>query len=281
MTGSTGWYLHRRRGNILLLRAIVGLVAAATMISCAAGPSAANAVRAPHASGAAGRRLEITVGGTARNPKVYSGHGRKVDGITIEADNVVVDGYVMDQPEAPGIEMTGNNITVRNNTISRPRGGDGDGLRFFGSDLKILNNRISGTTNDNGRHADCMQTFASDTPSSRNVLIQGNRCEQADNMCLMAEGPDDGKRTTSNFTIKDNSCQTLQASQNLMFENVQNCVITGNEFTGNPVKAIGLSLGSTGAHVSGNKLGPSIQYEVGLDDSSRDGYQGPEPGGEP
>lgn len=42
------------------------------------------------------------------------------------ASLVVVEGYVMDRPEAPGIELTGNNVTVRNNTITQPRDGDGD-----------------------------------------------------------------------------------------------------------------------------------------------------------
>lgn len=45
--------------------------------------------------------------------------------------------------------------------------------------------------------------------------------------------------------------------------------------------AIGLAIGSTGATVSGNKLNPEIGYEVGIDESSMDGYEGPEPGGEP
>lgn len=230
-------------------------------------------------------RLRITKGGTADRPITYAGHGQAVGGITIEADNVIVDGYVMDGPEAPGVEMTGDHITLRNTVISRPHGHDGDGVRFFGSDLKILDNRISGTSNRYG-HADCMQTFASDTPPSRNVLIEGNRCEHIDNMCLMAEGPNDGEGDgvghTFGFTIRNNYCETLKASQNLMFEDVQDCVIDGNDFEGHPVKAIGLARGSTGAHVGEHNVkGPGLRYLVGIDDSSRPGYEGPEPGGGP
>jgi hypothetical protein len=234
---------------------------------------------------AAGERLVITKGGTPGRPITYAGRGQAVGGITIEADNVIVDGYVMNGPEAPGVEMTGDDITLRNTTITRPRGGDGDGLRFFGDNIEILNNRISGTSNRYG-HADCMQTFASDTPPSRGVLIEGNRCEDIDNMCLMAEGPNDGEGDgvghTSDFTIRNNYCETLKASQNLMFEDVQNTVIDGNDFAGNPVKAIGLAIGSTGAHVGfHNTRGPKIRYLVGIDESSRPGYEGPEPGGGP
>jgi hypothetical protein len=232
-----------------------------------------------------GKRLRITKGGTAGKPVTYAGNGQAVDGITIEADNVIVDGYVMNGPPAPGVEMTGDNITLRNNTITGPHGGDGDGLRFFGNNLKILSNKISRTNNRYG-HADCMQTFASDTPPSRNVLIEGNRCEGIDNMCLMAEGPNDGEGDgvghTSDFTIRNNYCETLKAAQNLMFEDVQNTVIDGNDFEGNPVKALGLAIGSTGAHVGyHNTKGPKIKYLVGIDGSSLPGYQGPKPGGRP
>ena len=103
-------------------------------------------------------------------------------------------------------------------------------------------------------------------------------------MCLMAEGPNDGegdgKGTTSNFTITNNYCETLKASQNIMIEDIPNCVITGNTFAGSSEKAIGLDLKSTGAKVSGNTLsGP--KFEVGMDSTSKPGYQGPEPQGGP
>ncbi|HZE40071.1 MAG TPA: right-handed parallel beta-helix repeat-containing protein [Stackebrandtia sp.] len=231
-----------------------------------------------------GERLVITEGGTPDHPKVFHGNGEHVDGITVEADNVVVDGYVADHPEAPGVEITGSNITVQNVTISEPHGGDGDGIRFFGDHLKILDNTVDKTSNDNG-HADCMQTFADDTPASHDVLIEGNHCKQIDNMCVMAEGPNDGEGDgnghTYNVTIRKNFCETLEASQNLMFEDVQNATISDNQFTGNTDHAIGLAIGSTGARVSGNTLDDGIECEVGIDESSREGYQGPEPECEP
>ncbi|ADI05185.1 hypothetical protein SBI_02064 [Streptomyces bingchenggensis BCW-1] len=232
-----------------------------------------------------GRRLVITKGGTPRHPIVYSGDGDSVKGITVEADDVVVEGFRAVRPQAPGVELTGDRITLRNTTVIRPRGGDGDGIRFFGDDLTIAHNTVRDTDNSGGRHADCMQTFASDTPPSHRVRIEGNRCEQVDNMCLMAEGPNDaegdGRGTTSDFVIKDNFCETLRASQALMFEDVQNVTITKNTFATPTHHAIGLAIHSTGAHVSGNRLHAGIRYEVGIDASSRLGYEGPEPGGAP
>src|SRR5690606_16185466 len=122
------------------------------------------------AAPASADRVHITEGGTQENPKVYSGDGETVGGIDIEADHVVVENYVVAEPEAPGVFIEGDDVTLRNVTVSDPTGGDGDGIRFFGDDIKILNNTVSGTSNEYG-HADCMQTFASDTPPSNDVLI--------------------------------------------------------------------------------------------------------------
>ncbi|QKV96555.1 hypothetical protein HUT19_36700 [Streptomyces sp. NA02950] len=47
------------------------------------------------------------------------------------------------------------------------------------------------------------------------------------------------------------------------------------------VVAIGLADHSTGAPIGRNTLDPGIGYEVGVDASSRPGYEGPEPGGAP
>ncbi|MEO3751682.1 right-handed parallel beta-helix repeat-containing protein [Streptomyces sp. B6B3] len=233
----------------------------------------------------ADERLVITHGGTAERPITYAGDGAAVDGITIEADHVVVEGYRAERPEAPGVVMEGDGITLRGVTVTSPEGGDGDGIRFFGDELRILDNVVTDTENTEGRHADCMQTYSDDSPPSRNVLIEGNRCEGVDNMGLMAEGPNDGEGdgegTTSDFVIRDNWFETLDASQALMFEDVQNVTITGNTFAAPTHHAIGLAIGSTGAHVGENEYDPGIGYEVGIDESSLPGYEGPEPGGEP
>ncbi|MGW7537362.1 right-handed parallel beta-helix repeat-containing protein [Amycolatopsis sp. NPDC054798] len=245
---------------------------AAAVLALAFAPSA-------HADGS---RLHITEGGTPDHPRVYSGGGESVRGIDVDADWVVVDGFALDRPSAPGVEIRGNHVTLRNTTITAPQGGDGDGIRFFGDYIALEHNTVSHTSNSDGAHADCMQTFSSDSPPSNHIRIEGNRCEKIDNMCLMAEGPNDGEGDgnghTTDFLIKDNFCETLVASQTLMFEDVQQATIVGNTFAAGPDHAIGLAIHSTGAHVEGNRVDPSIPCEVGIDDSSREGYTGPEPG---
>ncbi|MBB4685076.1 right-handed parallel beta-helix repeat-containing protein [Amycolatopsis jiangsuensis] len=234
-------------------------------------------------------RLRITEGGTPDQPRTYSGNGEQVGGIDVEADNVVVDGYTMDRPEAPGIEIHGSNVTVQNITVKAPQGGDGDGIRFFGDHIRILHNTISDTDNSTGAHADCMQTFATDDEdiASTNVDIENNRCERVDNMCLMAEGPDSeagdgsGEGVSENWTFRGNYCETREASQAVMIDDVQKLTVAGNTWAAGPDHAIGLQNHSTDAHVQDNNLDPSIDCEVGIDESSRDGYQGPEPECEP
>lgn len=235
-----------------------------------------------------GGRLEITRSGTANAPITVVGNGSTVvKGITVKASNVVVAGFSAVGAQAPGIEMTGNNITMRNNKVDHPTGGDYDGMRFFGNNLKILNNTIS-NINPSGTHAhaDCMQTFQSGTPSSKNVVISGNRCQNIANMCLMAEGPGDlgdggeGQGESSNWQYTDNFCDN-RASQALMIEAVQNVTVRGNQVVGKIDKAFAFDVGSTGAKVLGNKIGPGIGYVVGMDDTSRKGYQGPAVGGGP
>jgi hypothetical protein len=234
----------------------------------------------------ASTRLTISRGGTPSAPLQVIGSGSTpINGITVEASNVVVSGFSSVGAKAPGIELTGNNITVSHNTVKHPVGGDYDGLRFFGNNLKILDNTISDISPDgSGAHADCMQTFASDTPTSHNVLISGNSCQRIDNQCLIAEGPNDGegdgKGSTSDITFVNNVCEA-HASQALMIEDVKDMVVRGNSISGSEDKAFAFDIGSTGAKVSGNKIAADIGYEVGMDSSSRDGYQGPLIGGEP
>ncbi|WP_328606873.1 right-handed parallel beta-helix repeat-containing protein [Amycolatopsis sp. NBC_00345] len=258
-----------------------------------AGTGSADAVRPGDVvcfdTAAKAKRLKITKGGTAQAPVTYSGAGQQVGGIDIDADYVVVDGYTMNEPSAPGIEVHGNGVTVQNNTVTAPKGDDGDGLRFFGDNITIKHNTISKTDNSTGAHADCMQTFATDEDdvASSHLVIDSNRCEQVDNMCLMAEGPNSeagdgsGEGVSEDWTFSNNYCQTREASQTLMVDDVQHLTVTGNTWAAGPDHAIGLQNKSTDAHVKDNKLDPSIKCEVGIDKSSKPGYQGPTPGCDP
>jgi hypothetical protein len=138
----------------------------------------------------AGNLLRVTSSGTKELPITVAGDGATVvKGITVDSDNVIIQGFKVIGAAAPGVQLKGNNLTLRNTQIDHPVGGDHDGIRFFGNDIKILHNRVMNITNTNGAHADCMQTYATTTPAGRNILISGNRCEKVDNQCLIAQGP--------------------------------------------------------------------------------------------
>jgi hypothetical protein len=237
----------------------------------------------------AGARLTVTNSGTPDRPIVVLGGGRTITGgITVEADNVAVDGVASEQPEAPGISLSGHNLAVTNSTVHQPKGGDGDGIRFWGTHLTIAHNTITDTRGQNKRHADCMQTFATDSdyPASQDIKIDSNRCERIDNICLIAEGPHSeagdgsGEGRSTRFEFINNYCDN-RAGQAVFLDDISDAVITGNQIVGHLDKAFGLQNEATGAVVRDNRINPLIGYEVGIDDSSEDGYSGPEPGGAP
>jgi hypothetical protein len=95
------------------------------------------------------------------------------------------------------------------------------------------------------------------------------------------DGEGDGRGHTFGFVIRGNYCVPLEASQALMFEDVQRVTVVGNTFAAGTDHAIGLAIHSTGARVHGSRTDPRVRYEVGIDASSRPGYRGPKPGGTP
>jgi hypothetical protein len=235
------------------------------------------------------KRLILSASGTAEQPIAVVGNGRTiVRGITVEGNYITIAGINSVSGWAPGIELTGDNITLRNSTSISPRGDDNDGLRFFGNNIQIVHNTIRDVLNLNLAHADCMQTFATGpgNPASQNVRISDNRCEQIDNQCLIAEGPNSsagdgsGEGESTHFVFANNYCDT-HAGQAVLFDDIQHATIIGNDIVSVQDKAFAFQNQSTHGVVSGNKLNPGIGYEVGMDDSSLPGYQGPAPGGKP
>jgi hypothetical protein len=259
-------------------------------------PPAARAGDVVCLTGEMSSRLVIDKGGTAQSPVVYSGGGdATVRGIDVTADHVVVEGFTSKDADNMGARLLGDDITFRDNTITHPvfDGDDTDGMRFFGDDITILHNTISdiGDGSDcdgdgcgDGPHPDCMQTFYSDTyPTSSDIMIEGNRCENAAAQCLIAEGPQipdegvNGPGASTGWIFFNNYCET-GAAQAVQFKNVTDVTIADNFFDGSNNKAISLSDGSTGAHVGGNRLGEKTRKLITFDDGTVSaGYIGPQP----
>ena len=237
-------------------------------------------------SGELDDRLEITRGGTPEAPIIYAGGGSTtVPGIRVEADHVVVQGFISDGADSTGIWASGEGVTIQDNVITQVRwtGEDVDGIRFFGDGFHVLRNTVrdlEGTDDVGESHVDCMQTYATSGPGSSNVVIQGNRCEEIRAQCLMAEGPNDeggsGEGVSRNWLFDGNYCDSNAKAQSVALEDVQNVVISNNEMVGKGNKAFALGKDSTGIIVRDNRIGPDYGREVGFDDpSAQDGYQGP------
>lgn len=241
-------------------------------------------------------RLTIANGGTPGKPVTYSGGGdATVAGLDVKADNVIVEGFTSKDGKNQGARLEGDNIIFRDNTVDHPvyGGDDTDGLRFFGDDITILHNTITDVSDGSdcdddgcgdGPHPDCMQTFYSDTyPTSSNITIEGNRCDDIAAQCLIGEGPQlpdegvNGPGASTGWIFYDNYCNT-GAAQAVQFKNVTNVTVADNLFDGSNNKAISLSDGSTGTHVGGNKLGPKTAKLITFDDGTvAEGYVGPTP----
>jgi Right handed beta helix region len=244
--------------------------------------------------------LNIKTGGTPGAPVVYSGGGTtQVQGINVTANNVVIEGFTSTDADSMGALLDGTNITFRDNTISHPvnTGDDTDGLHFFGNNISIEHNTIKDVYDGShcdqngcgdGPHPDCMQTFySSEYPTSSDITIEGNRCQNAAAQCLIGEGPVipdenvDGPGQSSNWVFYDNYCDD-GADQAVQLKDIKNATIAGNDFEGPNNKAIALSDGSTGAHVGGNKLNPQIGELITFDDGQESpGYVGPTPTPDP
>jgi Right handed beta helix region len=242
-------------------------------------------------TGALSDALKISVGGTPTAPIVYSGNGStRVPGITAEADNVVIQGFVSDGADSTGIYASGKNVTVMDNTVTQVRHTDDDldAIRFFGDGFKVLHNSVHDLeANDVGdSHVDCMQTYATSRPGSSNVVIQGNRCEGIRAQCLMAEGPNadtatgkggGGEGVSRDWLFDGNYCDAHAEAQSVAIQDIQNVTLSNNMMAGAGHKAFALGQDSTGAVVKGNQIGTGYGREVGFDDdSARDGYQGPQ-----
>lgn len=276
------------------------------VVPCTANVSSATAVKAALDNVMPGARICLSAdlgntelvlrrSGSAAAPIVVVGAGHTVGQVIVQGDHVIVDGVRSAKPRSPGFLLLGNNITVRNSVVDSPQvltsDDDGDGIRFFGNDIKIIDNVIRNALNLNGQdgnHADAIQTFATSrqyTPSQR-VLISGNKFENIDNMCLIAEGPNSaagdgtGEGASGGFTVTNNYCDS-KAGQAFFFDNITDVTLSSNAVVGNVDKAFSLQNGSVRATIRDNKMSPQVGYEVGIDSSSEVGYSGPDSGGDP
>lgn len=240
-------------------------------------------------------RMKIGYSGTEQAPIQVVGDGQtRVGSIEIEAQHVVVDGFNVLNTPSPQVHINGNNVTVRNVVALNPLRPGSDNVLVNGDNILITNNTFGEASGDGGKSsgrgvkANCVDILAEDPGerTSHHVRIENNRCQNTAINCLRAFSPspadnetNETRTPTSDVTFTNNYCQTRGASA-VTADNVQGMTITANEIA--PVDhAWALQNNSTGAKISGNKLDPGTRFEVGIDESSQDGYVGPPAGGNP
>ncbi len=263
-------------------------------------------------SGIAGKPISLVGGGTTmRTIKITAnyvevdgftltdGEGLKLEGNGLAArDNVVrnatddgiacrncgdaiLESNTVWRADGTGIVIEGDHGLVRGNTVSESvmrTKGDADGIRFFGSGLRLIGNTIKNITatgypEGQGPHTDCFQTY--DTRGSRtikDVVIADNLCQNVDVHCLIATSNDRATVPKGLTTIlfEHNKC-AVNGAQGVLLEGFPNVVVRDNTFSGPQYRAVLVSKGSIDATVVDNTVIGNIP-PFDIDDESRPGF---------
>ena len=184
------------------------------------------------------------------------------------------------QASTTGIYITGQRITVQDNTVSGTvarDNGDADGMRFFGTGHRITGNTIrdiSARDYSAPPHPDCFQTF-DHKPSTFDVVISDNTCRNVDAQCMIATddqpGSSDSPAGIPSITFVGNTCESTGA-QAINLRRWPNAEIRQNRFSGPGLqRAILIIDGSTGCSVIGNATAGGAPT-VEIDGASRPGF---------
>jgi len=217
---------------------------------------------------------------TIRNNDVRSATD---DGIRCSpCTNSMIDNNTVRDADGTGVLIDGQGVTAQNNDVAGSRrrtATDADGMRFFGVNIKLLNNNVhdisqQGYPAGTEPHTDCFQTFDSDSPLTYGVVIQRNKCVNVDAQCMIASGTERHNAGVPKGQVAiqflDNFCQS-GADQAVYLEGYPNVVIKGNTFSARYSTGVLAVQGATDVKINDNVLvGQFEPYQV--DDASRSGF---------
>jgi parallel beta-helix repeat protein len=218
---------------------------------------------------------------TIRNNDV---RGAADDGIRCEpCTNVTIQDNLVKGADGTGILVSSNGGTVSRNDVSgsvRKEATDADGVRFFGTKLKIENNYVhdisqKGYPAGTEPHTDCFQTYDSDAPTTWGVVVSNNRCINVDAQCLIASGTDrhNAGVPAGQIAIQflNNECKS-GAVQGVYLEGYPNVVIRGNHFESNYDSAVLIAEAATNVKINDNVLVGQGMDPYQIDATSRPGF---------
>ena len=217
----------------------------------------------------------------ARNNLIYNAaaNGLECSGCA----DTIIESNTVQRADGTGIWVSGEEITIRNNTISESVARtqrDADGVRFFGNGHRLIQNTIkdikAGGYNGEGPHTDCFQTFnTAANPPTYDVVIADNVCTNVDVQCLIATNDErdaaGASRGQNAILFEGNTC-AVHGAQAVLLRNYPDVIVRGNRFSGPGDRAVMLTEGSTGCAVIANTVaGRMRQFEI--DPQSKPGFQ--------
>jgi len=206
------------------------------------------------------------------------------NGITCMCDDAVIERNVVRRADGAGVFAAGDRILIQDNTISESvvqDSGDADGIRFFGTDVRILGNTITDIKDDgygdSRPHTDCFQTYDNSAPATVDAVIQGNTCRNVDHQCLIATAEEAGLAgevgRSRGIRFVDNVCE-VEGSQAILIGWFPDVSVEGNRLAGpNLDRAVYFGDGSVRGRVMGNST-PAGVRPFQVDESSRPGFVG-------
>ena len=228
-----------------------------------------------------GTGIELEGRGLAVRASVVNGAGE--DGISCEevCADVVIEGNRVVGADGSGILVEGQRITVADNAVSgsvRRDADDADGIRFFGSDVRLLRNTITDIKDDGYEgeppHTDCFQTYDNSRIPTVGAVIADNVCRNVDHQCLIATAEESGLAgevgRSRGIEFTGNVC-AVNGSQALLIQWFPDVVVRDNTFEGRNDRAAYFLDGSTGAEFTGNRVPRGVRpYQ--LDEESESGF---------
>jgi hypothetical protein len=172
--------------------------------------------------------------------------GATSDGILCEpCTDAVIERNTVDATEGRGIGIDGVRFALRDNTVTgsvKKAAGDADGIRFFGTALRITGNTVRdikddypGLSEEERPHTDCFQTFDDDSPTTYDVLISQNVCTNVDAQCLIGTANERGNAGVPagvrSIIFEGNRCD-VEGSQAVYLERYGNVEVRDNELLG-------------------------------------------------
>jgi hypothetical protein len=163
------------------------------------------------------------------------GDGIGCDAYPASCADVVISHNTIRDADGAGILVAGKRILVEYNDVAgsvKNRASDADGIRFFGSRITIRGNYVHdisdrGYPKGDNPHTDCFQTFDNGKPSTYDVIIEGNVCDNVDHQCLIASASD--RRTSGLIIFRNNICRN-NGSQGVYLLDFPSAQITNNLF---------------------------------------------------